>query len=1076
MLDMVLAYRKAKVDCFYEQSLSVAKRLAEYEQDIEGRLGSLLKRLRRGGAAAVLGEVALEDTLVVLPKKLKVEPKTSDRDGCRQAVFFSDRQRAVDAAFKNSNVTAELRVSGEFPIDVYVISALWTNLVGHRFDARLGEDVYGARLRRFGDDGTPSRRPYHAWAIGSFPPYFLAYAQWRERGLRACRRALEDGQRVIAVNLDIQSYYHSIDPAFIASPEFREAIGVRGGTSHPSTKDALSRFDRQFTGQVAAFLCEWGKAASGWIAAQGGKAEMGGLPLALTAARVVANVLLAPWDRQIREGLTPLFYGRYVDDMQLVLADPGNLSTVTDVLELIRGRLEPGPVSLKADGSGEKYRIDLGALGGRSKLCIQTSKLRAFFLEGASGRDLIHVIEREIGELSSERRLLPDPDQLTHSIAARVLSASVDATVTPDRLGRADGLSIRRFGWSVQLRQASTLAADLPAAEWSRIRATMFDFACSHILRADRFFDHWDQVPRLIAIAVACGDWAAALKVVRLTSECLADIESRATCVTLNGAEAASGMSAGEESAAWSKLGDHVWSKVREAIVRSWPGSGCGNDERGCGADSQSAKAALLREVGVDPATVEGDCELLTRLDLAGAPVRLCLERVGWGRSGDYPSMRRVKRAFRADGFDRVSAIQEFLQRVVRHVTTRRGRGSVPSVKNIDLRPFLFPTRPYRFQDFAGIDARCLHDAARWRRYAQAFRGVWVGLAEFGIERAGVTPTGGEAAEPSGGDGGEPRWIRLGRRQSHRKVRVALANLRTDQREWAASAAGTPMLTLGRYQKMAELINDVLQARPRPDYLILPELSVPEEWVASITSRLCDSNVNLVAGLEYRHYPNRKVRSHALLLLMDDRLGFTAPVRIDQPKSGPAAREEFDLLQTHGREWRAPKRTQWYRVYEHRGFVFGVLVCSELQDIERRAIFRGRVDALMVPSWNKDLGTFSALVESAALDVHAFVAYVNNREFGDSRVRSPAKADHARDLARIRGGIHDSFVTVEIDPGPLREFQSRSKPWPQCGDAFKPVPTGFVCDPRRRWSYTRGPVDAPDSAGPGEPDAENQGG
>lgn len=199
--------------------------------------------------------------------------------------------------------------------------------------------------------------------------------------------------------------------------------------------------------------------------------------------------------------------------------------------------------------------------------------------------------------------------------------------------------------------------------------------------------------------------------------------------------------------------------------------------------------------------------------------------------------------------------------------------------------------------------------------------------------------------------------------------------------------------------------------------------------------------------------------------------GMTRCIR--QPKGGPAAREEFDLLQKYGRRWRIPAATEWRRVYDHRGFCFGVLVCSELQDIQRRAEFRGRVDALIVPSWNQDLSTFSALVESAALDVHAFVAYVNNREFGDSRVRSPAKADHARDLARIRGGMHDGFVTVEIDVAPLREFQSRAKPWPQPDDAFKPVPTGFVCDANRRWFEFQRAVGRTVPPGPENDSTEN---
>ena len=112
--------------------------------------------------------------------------------------------------------------------------------------------------------------------------------------------------------------------------------------------------------------------------------------------------------------------------------------------------------------------------------------------------------------------------------------------------------------------------------------------------------------------------------------------------------------------------------------------------------------------------------------------------------------------------------------------------------------------------------------------------------------------------------------------------------------------------------------------------------------------------------------------------------------------------------------------------------------------MEHRIRFQGDVDCMMVLSWNKDLETFSALVESASLDVHAHIALVNNRSYGDSRVRAPAKENHSRDLCRLRGGKNEHVVVVELDIETLRAFQSRAKRWPRDDDPFKPVPEGYV--------------------------------
>lgn len=75
---------------------------------------------------------------------------------------------------------------------------------------------------------------------------------------------------------------------------------------------------------------------------------------------------------------------------------------------------------------------------------------------------------------------------------------------------------------------------------------------------------------------------------------------------------------------------------------------------------------------------------------------------------------------------------------------------------------------------------------------------------------------------------------------------------------------------------------------------------------------------------------------------------------------------------------------------------------------------------------------------------------MNNRKYGDSRVRSPAKESFLRDIARVRGGENDFVVAATLDIKALRSFQSRAKRWPENGDKFKPVPEGFKIRKSRR--------------------------
>lgn len=199
-------------------------------------------------------------------------------------------------------------------------------------------------------------------------------------------------------------------------------------------------------------------------------------------------------------------------------------------------------------------------------------------------------------------------------------------------------------------------------------------------------------------------------------------------------------------------------------------------------------------------------------------------------------------------------------------------------------------------------------------------------------------------------------------------------------------------LSRSRYQRISELVNATLKLSPKPDYVLFPELSIPLRWVNSIADRLSSAGISLIAGTEYRHLDDNQLKSEAVLVLSDNRLGYPASVKIWQPKLEPAVGEDEALFSIYGKSWDSTLNVKQRKpVYIHHGVNFGVMICSELQNSKARIRFQGALDALMVLSWNKDLDTFASLIESAALDIHAYTILVNNRKYGDSRVRSPAK-------------------------------------------------------------------------------------
>jgi hypothetical protein len=1040
--DLFFAYRKAKADCYFERSICIAQQFATYETEVPARLGALLARLTAGEVGDVLAANLGIPRFV--SKKLGIEPKQKGKGAPPDGHgFFSDPSRAFKRLCDTHLLTPEFRLIGDFPVDMHVLSALWINLVGHKFDGVLANSSYGSRLRRYRPEpGSPqgSIGSYHTEAIGSFQPYFDPYKRWRKDGLEAIRTELQADRAVVAISMDLTSYYHRVDPAFMADRRFLNEAGIE-----------LTCWELEFTAAFAAALESWSKLVATKLVELGcssADSKVGGLPIGLSISRVAANALLVGLDRDIEQGLAPVFYGRYVDDLFLVMRDPGNITEASQLLKFISARTRCFPPAARGHGKDEIYLTLPGGFQGRTTLLLQQKKQKAFFLQGQGGLDLLDNIETQIRSVSSERRLMPSPDRLESMASAKVLTAAGHPSEEADTLRRADGLAVRRLGWSIQLRAVETLARDLREDDWKEERAKFYLFAHSHILRPDKILDHLDYLPRLLSIAVALMDWPEARRLIDATFSALLalQVQTDSQPVKVNGCKAPD-------------LRPTIWEGLRTTTLQ-------------LSADAVSrALRWSQRDGGMRPLS-EAAIAVCAQVGLGSSfeEIRarsVALRESDWAKTSYKDHLRRdavrhrpaVYDESKLHGlYDHEDDLLEFLRLSADSGTgtgsarvNRRCFDRLEEIQAASSLPYLFPTRAYSTQEVSlFLPDRCVFDglnlnpAREWARYVRAVRGVWV----WGSLVSDDLPSPEVASEPLLNTA---RTARLGSGRINPSVRLGISSLLTKEESFSAAASGRPDISRGRYERVERLINQAISAHPRPTHLLLPELSLPERWIDTVSGLLRDAGISLIAGLDYHRERPNWIHSEAVLVLTDDRLGFPASVQIRQPKSLPAAGEEETLLKTFGQSWPPDFAALQKPAYIHEGFCFGVLVCSELQNVKHRQRFQGEVDCMMVLSWNQDLETFSALVESASLDVHAHIALVNNRKYGDSRVRTPAKEHHGRDLCRLRGGQNEHVVVVELDINGLRAFQSRATRWPSKSDPYKPVPEGYrIATFRRR--------------------------
>lgn len=995
--NLYLAYRKAKAEAFHEKTHFYALEFTRYEQALQKNLVALRSRLIARKAdwfsdAAFIGDFAY------LPKSVDCTPWDTGNDSHFRAL---DPRSDWDRRYKEKCIlaNASLRLIIRPTVDFQIVSALWILHVGHLFDAVLDtKSSFGNRLRRSNGAPKDERSAGPGLNVGTaslFSPYFSAYREWREGGLRAMEGALRNSESILAITMDIEKFYHRVAPQFLLRPKFLEALGLK-----------LTSREKRFTKNLLSAIETWYKNTPDHETR-----PEGAIPVGLSASKIIANVLLMEFDRAVSSTAEPLYYGRYVDDIFLVLkAKEGDFGSEAVTKRLI-DTLAPLIVARPNGGTTTSLELKL-PYARDSQLIFSGAKQKIFALSSDHGADLVHHIRDQIREQSSEYRLLPSVPTTGIAMASRALLATPNASLQVDALRKADVVSVRRLGFSLLLTDIETYAADLRPDSWFDVREQFYGLVNRHLITPIGFFEFFGFIPRVFGLMLACGDIKHAKKLIDEISE-VAELLRETTTLGLPGEEAKFVLCLDHYAVALLEAG------VQAATARS--------------INLGSGYLSALRKVKVLSRSL--------RVSKSVASLQALVRQVllaDWGR-------RPYKDYWFLDQRDHekgpVVPRDMAVRRQLRLGGIRRFRESVTDLKAPHWPALAFPTRPLRVDEIPLVAPKVLSDSILYRNAIKMLRGAGVASsASLGFQNENDEDKLFLFSSP-----GKPRKI----------IRIAVTSVETPEEQFVAATLSKQDRSVDRYMAFNGLINRILRESKKPDYIVMPELSVPLRWALRAARKLALNGVSLLAGVEYsRDRATRKLRNDCLVSLTTHWPGYASNVVVLQPKFEPAHGERKLLKKILKRDdmfFKPPEKLKKPTVYGHRGFHFSALVCSDLTNIQHRHELRGHIDALFALEWNRDTNTFSSLVESTANDLHVFVIQVNNRLYGDSRIRSPSKEDFARDVVQVKGGVTDYYVLGEIDYEKLRTEQRRRVKEPH----FKPLPIGYQMSARRRKRDTK---------------------
>lgn len=293
--DVENAYRKLKSYIYYDNYfIFLRERIAKFEatSNFENRIEEIV---------SFLNNIDSDKSKIYFNKLINdidytVVPKSYEEDDLNEDFIVTNKFTQSKYELEKVNFLIDA------PVEIHVISVLWILHEGFvlsnsfeksnfayklQFDKETNKVVDGLRL---------------------FKPYFEQYQKWRDNAIDAAQHFVKEGTDVLIVSLDIKQYFYNIDLTKVRSDfesEIKKGLKIKDDASLLLT-NLLFKIHEKFQSIIS--LPE-------------GYNKETSIPIGLLSSGVIGNWFLRDFDKKILDNLSPSYYGRYVDDITIVLSN-----------------------------------------------------------------------------------------------------------------------------------------------------------------------------------------------------------------------------------------------------------------------------------------------------------------------------------------------------------------------------------------------------------------------------------------------------------------------------------------------------------------------------------------------------------------------------------------------------------------------------------------------------------------------------------------------------------------------------------------------------------------------------------
>lgn len=255
------------------------------------------------------------------------------------------------------------------------------------------------------------------------------------------------------------------------------------------------------------------------------------------------------------------------------------------------------------------------------------------------------------------------------------------------------------------------------------------------------------------------------------------------------------------------------------------------------------------------------------------------------------------------------------------------------------------------------------------------------------------------------------------------KIKIAIANIKLDIKRCCFGLPCADDVILSRLDLIKFMDRAYAEGNAKVDFLIFPEFYMPLQWVSDVLAFVRKSGITVISGLQYITYDQQAFNNVAIFSPVKTGRYKNAVMLVREKND--YAPLEYEILALE--KYTCKDQTKpVYQIVKWNGIEYGIFLCYEFTDITARSLYKNKVDVLFVPEGNKDTSYFSNIIESTVRDLHVFIVQANTSIYGDSRITGPYSRND-RDVLKIKGGDEDDIIIGTIDLEMVRKERQKKK-------------------------------------------------